>query len=73
MGYLSRGCRIKMTLYGTKEAGAVLGLSRETVKWYCRTHGIGSKAGATWVLTEADLDVIRRHMAEGPGPKPKRA
>lgn len=67
-------------LYTVDEAAAILGKSPVTVRQNMRTHKIGRKLGREWVLTDPDLDRLRKvpkpgHPIKGqesPGPtKPK--
>lgn len=56
------------TLYTTKQAAELLGISRQLVHRYTRRHNIGTVYGRQRLLTAADIETIRTrpdHRASG--------
>ena len=47
------------TLYTVRETADLLGLSRQLVDRYARTHNIGTLYGRQRLLTAADIETIR--------------
>lgn len=41
----------------------ILDVHTSTVTRICKQHGIGTRHGQTWLLTEADIDLIRAVLA----------
>jgi len=55
--------------YTTTTAGAALGLSSRTLRWYHKRWGYGYKleGGRDLNFTDDDLAEIAEHQARGPG------
>ncbi len=55
-------------LYTINEAAVLTGKAAVTVRMLVRTHGLGRKMGPIYVLTDKDLEALRK--IPGPG-RPK--
>ncbi len=58
---------------GVADAADRLGVHKSTVRRAVRQAGVGTLVGREWVLTPADLAVVRELVPGRPGRKPRRA
>ena len=58
-------------MYTVNEVAAILGKSIIAVRKIVARHNLGTKVGRDWILTEADLEKVRKHP--GPGRPPQKA
>ena len=49
---------IRQKLYTAIEAAQILGLTDGRIRQVCRWNSIGTKIGAAWLLTDADMKRI---------------
>lgn len=57
-----------MTVYSTKQAAELLGVSPNRIRALCQQGRMGQKVGWSWIITETDIE---RNRIRRPGKPPK--
>lgn len=55
-------------LYSTSQIAQMTGKAHVTIRKLVREHKLGSKVGAFWVLTEEELETLKKVIEETPRP-----